>query len=172
MSIDFDKLNEMVDSIANVIEDVKKETENITNNLYSFRQSEYNKVYSDLKKCADIAYKTTGINKSLRINVDELGVKICFQDKKVGLYRLTPYEWDWEGWLKADVDSIKYNLEKDNSAITYLVERWDELGDSIMENFALKLQEIIKEKADKAHKELNDVKHRAFELGYMSAEEM
>lgn len=161
--MNFDRLNEMVDSFDAVIKDVEKETERINNNVVECRKRDYTDIFCDLdymhELCktlkADISIHIDDTNNTSRTLRFGYGNKVVTA-KSGGCYY---------GLEHPKLAGGK--LAEDNSTETILAEGYScGLGCEILNKFTEQLQLEMKKRADNAHDKLKNAQTRAIELGY------
>lgn len=173
MAIDFEKLNEMVESISNVIKDVENETKEIKRNVYDSRVIMYLNMMKDFCKYNDLNKKGTG-GKDIYVEISEItdwgqplylrfnfddAVAFCKKPNRDGFY----YWIDKKCVLRNEWEELK----DDEGLTTRLVESYDDIKEDIAERFAIALQEEMKKKADNVHAIYEETKSWAKKMGYM-----
>lgn len=180
--VDFDKLNESINIINEVLNDFEKETKNIKTNVDCKKSDAFGIMYDDVRKYIHL------IEKANNNNIHSFGFVFVYNDgHQIRIAR------DWncgsycycikvridccEEWFPIWISNINnpYNedifecLNRSPKSVQWLVDvvavNWDEYKDRIEKRIVEYINELIVERTKKAHKEHKYISAEAERLG-------
>lgn len=182
--VDFDKLNESINAINEVLKDLETETKAIRKNIDCKKSEAFGIMFNDILKYFRL------IKKAYDGKIPSFGITIMFNDgHQIRIakdwhcgdynYCLKVREDSYDDWFPIYIcerkfdegydESVFENLNRSPKSVQWLVDivsmNWDEYKDRIENAVATHVNSIITERSKKAHKEYERMSNEAEKLG-------
>lgn len=169
--VDFDKLNDMINEVNNIIEDVKTQTVQMNKDTAKIKKDKFIEVNKILINYYDVYMKSIGdaysgrdfkINIPLgagRIKFSNCGICVhlnCDDDKRNPSYN------DYSIWCTNDDKRIEFSYQNYNKShpsiiwFTNLAMVWNEFENEFDKIFIEQIHNILKQRSENTHKTYNN----------------